>query len=1096
MQTATEHFDSKIDDRRIGRRRPRLSAMTVCALAALFAHGSIGLAATPAIGREAPVREAGTADTGRDMRVLFLNSYHDGYRWSDDIEEAVRARLTARFPDLDLWRHDLNLKRLPDAAYQQIRLRELEHIAAHTAFDLVIVSDDLGFSLVLENRAALFGDTPLVFAGLNNFDPERIAGEPNMTGVTEQVDFRNTLALALDLHPEANRVIVLTGDTLTGRLNGNAVEALSRVFADRAGFEFWTDPHLDAVLDRLSAVPPRSAIVLPLGWLTDAEGRRVPVEDTARRFNAATENPVYSAWEHWLGYGAIGGFVVRGTDHGELAADLAVEILEGADADTLPVIDGSLSRAVFDYGQLDRFGIDRSRLPPDTFVLGQPESFYAQHTGLVWRVGGLISGLTIALMLLSATMLHRRRIEAALRRSEAQLLMAIEAAQAGLWDWAPQTDEAFFSNLWFNMLGLDAPARTGRSDDFFSRLHPEDVDRVTEAIQTHLRASQPTPFDETFRVRHADGHYLWVRSRGKVTERDDAGRALRMLGAHIDITDMKAAERERVEQQALLAQRVSDLESLRDELARARDTAEQANRAKSSFLAMMSHEIRTPLNGVLGTLNLISDGTLDLEQARLVGVARRSGEELRNLLNDILVFSKMEAGKLELEADVFDLGTLLNEVYEFWSPQAQGHGLEFRLISDEDVPEMLSGDVGRIRQMLNNYISNAIKFTNRGEITVCIDRLHSRNDDSVVLRFTVSDTGIGITPEDQANLFNEFSQVGALAGQQRHGTGLGLAITRQLAEMMNGRTGVESSPGRGSHFWFEIGLRHASEFETARHRQGQSNEELRQGVFPGRPRILLAEDNATNQLVATRLLERAGCAVDVVDNGIEAVDALRKRPYDAVLMDIAMPELDGLEATRRIRALNGGQSQIPIVALTAYAMKEDRKRFVEAGMTGFVAKPITRPALIQGLSDALGTTPQTEPLPQAAEPKAIGSGSGARGLDLNPATYRTLLDDIGPHAAPRVVERFIDDITDRLSQAATACVEQDGDRLERAAHALYGAAGTVGMERLSRIARQVTDFCRAGDTAAAFAIAADLADAGDAAIGELRQQMPGIRAFA
>ncbi len=660
----------------------------------------------------------------------------------------------------------------------------------------------------------------------------------------------------------------------------------------------------------------------------------------------------------------------------------------------------------------------------------------ATHTvsGQAARIAGAIIDVT-----------ERKSSEAAMLELEARLERAVHGTSDALWEWETDTHDMWIAPRFRDLLGYDASDPLPMTAwDFGKYVHDDDAQKVIDSARRHL--DEGAPHDVEARLRRKDGGYEWVRIRG-VAEAPQEGQHRRMSGSIQLITEKKRTELALIE---------------------ATNAAASANRAKSEFLANMSHEIRTPMNGVIGMTQLLADTQLTATQHEYVEVIRTSGKTLLALINDILDVSKIEAGRMELEVRDIDLRTTVAEAIATFGAQAAAKGLALGANVGPDVPSAVSADSVRLRQVLFNLIGNAIKFTSTGTITLDV-RLESADDVRALVRFSVRDTGIGIPPDRLDRLFKSFSQVDSSTTRHFGGTGLGLSIVKQLADLMGGEVGVESEVGKGSVFWFTVQFELASDSHQIRNTPGhfETRPAVRGRSDIAGAHLLLVEDNAVNQKVAQRYLEKLGITCDVATNGREAIDAWQKGSYDLILMDCQMPVMDGFEATRGIRKLERHGKRVPIIALTANALASDRDNCLAAGMDEHLAKPMEFERLETCLAQFLASRaprPATESTPAPAPANPAPS-------DPAPVDLAALSDLVGDDAEfqRELIETFIASGDATLAQIAEALNANDLPAVRKSAHSLKGASANIRAQALSAAAKELeshaasenTDACRA-----------------------------------
>ena len=623
------------------------------------------------------------------------------------------------------------------------------------------------------------------------------------------------------------------------------------------------------------------------------------------------------------------------------------------------------------------------------------------------RGGGEVGALARAFNSMSGTLEERERT---LRITNERFQGVLDNANAAIYIKDAASRYLLVNREFERIRSVTAEEVLGRGGNELGSAETAEQVRATD--RAVIEAGAPMSFEQEVRSPEGDRTYLAV----KFPVQDEQGAVTAVAGISTDITDQKLALAEAVE----------------------------ASRHKSEFVANMSHEIRTPLNGVVGMTNLLRDTALDPVQREYADALAASSEALLSVINDVLDFSKIEAGRLELDPTDFELRRAVEETCLMLAEQAHAKGLGISHWVGADVPGTVKGDQGRLRQILLNLLSNAVKFTASGEVVV-----HVFDDGDDVVRFEVSDTGVGIEEDQAAHLFDSFVQADQSTTRRYGGTGLGLAISRELVHRMGGEIGAEPGEGGGSVFWFTSNLPAVATTQEPVPPQLEPRPQAKTRAQPQAPRILIAEDNEINHAVAKALLIKQGLQAAIAHNGREAVEMASAGNYAAILMDCQMPELDGYEATRRIRAAEGAR-HVPIIAMTAHSMPGDRERCLAAGMDDYLSKPVRAEQLESAMARWLtGHDPvtQTDGASRAVM-SDLEDGAGDADELLNQVTIAQLRETLTPEMLRSLIQTFESSVPQCVDDIVAAAQRGDQIELRRTAHLLKGSAATLGAARL------------------------------------------------
>ncbi len=725
-----------------------------------------------------PVK-AEKSDSNGLTDILLINSYHYTFKWTNDITNAVVKEL----PEADDYRISIEYLDTKRFSFQRQEVLYVEYLKEkYRTLDIkgIICSDNDAFEFVLKHGKEIWGDVPVTFCGVNELFKYDI-NSTNYFGVEEEIAIAQTLELILTLQPDLKELIVVSDSTLNGILFADQFLRAARAINFPVDYDLIYATSVELLGETLKEVDPEKRAILLLSLYLPRNGAVKDMILEADFLKSCLDVPVYGTWDFLFGGFILGGVINTGEEQGRLAAQLLKRKLAG---ETFPpgYLVKPTQTMVVDYNKLKYYNIDLSLVPKNALVLHEPENYFRKYRQEILIVCSVLGFLIVINIILLRLLNEKRIAEAKLRKSEERLELALDGANVGLWD-IDLENKAVYINKWVSgLLGYgDSGIARVTIGDWIKTCHPDDLGQVNEVLHMHL-SGKVHDFNTEARLQTSSGEYKWFSLHGKVVEADQNSTPRRMIGLMLDIDMQKQFE---------------------EQLRIAKEKAEESDRLKSSFLANVSHEIRTPMNAILGFSDILLDASIQKEDSlKFLSLIRSSGESLLALINDIIDISKIESGQFNIVIGKFDLHLLFDKISHIASTLINTYNRDIELIIEKGVDQaslFIESDQYRLEQIINNLISNAIKFTSRGHVI-----LSYTIPDNNTLEIRVTDTGRGISKEDQGVIFERFRQINPDPKINIGGTGLGLAISKSITELLGGTICVDSAPDQGATFRVRI----------------------------------------------------------------------------------------------------------------------------------------------------------------------------------------------------------------------------------------------------------------------------------------------------
>jgi PAS domain S-box-containing protein len=854
--------------------------------------------------------------------ILIIHSYNSEYAWTRYQENGFLHEVKNSQPAAEFFVEYLDAKRMVLAAYRNELAHLIKEKYGQKHITVMYTTDDVATEFVHEFSTEMgLGEIPLVASGINNLKNIDTTRYPLTIGIHEVLNTKAEMELALEQNPDTQRIVILSDYTNVGNDIADDIRNQSALVT-RLPVERMPPLAFRDTIDYVRRFDRQTLFIFGT-FSSDKDGRYVSAYDSATAMAKAAPGPVYATHNtHTESPEIVGGYVNSGEDQGRIAGNVVVQLLNAT-----PVKEVVISEPrfiwIFNYPAMSRFGISAHNLPPGSILVGKPDSIIEKHPILTAVVLLGITAQTLLIVFLLINITRRNAATKALRQSEAKLRLLLENSPLAIFICDDKGNIEILNNRFRTLFGYTL--EDANTIEAMRRLlvpDPDYRDKITRLMQANYAFSKQNNIN-MLPVEYVASAKNGIKLDIETYYEEAGGMVIRIL------------------------HNVTERNSIMRELKQATTAARAANEAKSRFIANVSREIRAPMNGILGTAQILTETGMTRHQTECVEKITNSCNLILTVINDILDLARIETGKLTLNPQPMNLPQLLGSIAASERGAIEEKGLSFSNDFRDSLPQSILSDPDRIKQVIHNLLDNARKFTEKGGIGFHV-ACYENNDRRCRIHFVITDTGIGIPSEMQQAIFEPFVQVDNQGRHENSGSGLGLPISRKLVQLMGGDVMVESEPGHGSTFSFDIvcDVVTSEVVDTAGRRLWEETAKL----YP--LKILVAEDNPGNQRDIGLILGKMGYDYQMVSNGIEAVEIAEHNHFDVVLMDLLMPMLGGLEATTRIRraAPEGGQPRI--YGLTTHSQEEDIQRCRDAGMNGCLLKPIRSRSLQTTLMEA------------------------------------------------------------------------------------------------------------------------------------------------